>query len=178
MQWDSYAPCEYTGKSFEMKSISFRPYLDIPQRTSAKLELALGGESAPRDDLRQRGWLIEDPAVAAGNPWLYQDYLSNSYAEFSIAKHGYVISNSGWFSERSAAYLASGRPVVTQDTGFSKWLPTGLGILQFTNPDEALAAIDEVRSRYSAHCRAARDIAEEYFDGRTVLARLLKILHL
>jgi len=174
MQWDSYAPRKYEGRSYGMKSASFPPFLDLPQRTAATLELALGSEKAPRYGLRQRGWLITDPTVVTRDIWSYQNYISSSVAELSVAKHGYVSSHSGWFSERSAAYLASGRPVVTQDTGFSKLLPTGLGVLQFATPDEALEGIEDVRSRYGAHCLAAREIAEEFFDGRKVLAKLLK----
>ena len=91
-----------------------------------------------------------------------------------MAKHGYVISRSGWFSERSAAYLASGRPVVTQETGFSDWLQVGSGVMPFTTPEEALGAIEEVNTRYEFHCQAARAIAEEYFDARKVLTRLIE----
>src|SRR5260370_8084402 len=126
-----------------MKSASFPPFLDLPQRTAATLELALGSETAPRDDLRQRGWLITDPTVVARDIWSYQNYISSSVAELSVAKHGYISSRSGWFSERSAAYLASGRPVVTQDTGFSTWLPTGLSALHFSPPTTPLDAIND-----------------------------------
>jgi hypothetical protein len=91
-----------------------------------------------------------------------------------VAKHGYVISRSGWFSERSTAYLASGRPVLIQDTGFSDWLPTGAGVLPFSTLEEVRAGIEEINSRYEFHCRAARAIAEEYFDARKILLRLLE----
>ena len=91
----------------------------------------------------------------------------------ALAKHGYVIAKSGWFSERSTAYLASGRPVVVQDTGFSDWLPAGAGIISFNTPEEALAGIEEINRRYEFHCKAARVIAEEYFDARKVLHRLV-----
>lgn len=90
-----------------------------------------------------------------------------------MAKHGYVVSNCGWFSERSANYLASGRPVITQETGFSKFIPTGEGLFAFSTLDEAVAAIEAVESNYERHCRAAREIAVEYFDSRKVLTRLL-----
>ncbi len=106
-------------------------------------------------------------------PWSYQRYLSGSRAEFTVAKHGYVVSNCGWFSERSANYLASGRPVITQETGFSRFIPTGEGLFAFSNMDEAVAAIEAVESDYERHCKAAREIAEEYFDSRKVLTKLL-----
>jgi hypothetical protein len=105
---------------------------------------------------------------------MYQHYIQQSKAEFTVAKHGYVISRSGWFSERSAAYLASGRPVVTQETGFSDWLEIGAGTMAFNTPDEALAGIEEINSHYAFHCRAARIIAAEYFDTRKILPSLIE----
>lgn len=173
MQWDSYKTRQWEGRSYGMKSASFPPFFDLPQSTTATLEMAVGSAAAPRDELRRRGWTITNPMTVTRNIWTYQDYIVRSAAEFSVAKHGYVASNSGWFSERSAAYLASGRPVVTQDTGFSSWLPTGKGLLRFATPEEALEGIEDVRGRYAEHCRAARDIAEEFFDGRKVLTRML-----
>jgi hypothetical protein len=95
-------------------------------------------------------------------------------AEFSLAKQGYWVSESGWFSERSAAYLASGRPVITQETGFSRWLPSGLGLLSFTSPDQAVSAIEDLKADYPRHCRAARAITEEYFDSRRILNELIE----
>jgi glycosyltransferase involved in cell wall biosynthesis len=95
-------------------------------------------------------------------------------AEFSVAKQGYWVSESGWFSERSAAYLASGRPVITQDTGFSQWLPKGLGLLSFNSPEEAVSAIENLKADYPRHCRSARELAEEYFDASAVLTALIE----
>ena len=103
----------------------------------------------------------------------YREYLQSSAAEFTVAKHGYVVSRSGWFSERSAAYLASGRPVIVQDTGFSSWLQVRHGVLPFDDPDGAVAAIASLTADYDAHCSAARGVAEEYFDSDRVLTRLL-----
>jgi hypothetical protein len=174
MQWDSYPAREYGGRRFATKAESFTPYLDLPGRVGPVLELALGSASAPRPLLRQKGWLLRDPLEVARDPWTYQSYLQQSKAEFTVAKHGYVVTRSGWFSERSAAYLASGRPVVTQDTGLSGLLPTGRGLLTYTNPEEAVAAIEAVNGRYEEHCRAARDIAEAYFDARRVLPQLIE----
>ena len=107
------------------------------------------------------------------DPWTYQHYVRTSRAEFSVAKHGYVVTRCGWFSDRSAAYLASGRPVVIQDTGFSEWLPTGDGVLPFRTREEAIARLNDVKARYDVHCRAARAVAEEYFDARLVLSSLI-----
>jgi hypothetical protein len=174
MQWDSYPTREFGGVRYGMKSDSFGPYLDLPQRTGQRLELAIGSTTAPRDRLRAIGWHLINPLEPTRDPWTYQRYLQQSKAEFTVAKHGYVISRSGWFSERSAAYLASGRPVLTEDTGFSDWLPIGNGLLAFSTPEEALAGIDAINSRYASHCRAARAVAEEHFDARKVLSALLE----
>jgi hypothetical protein len=124
--------------------------------------------------LLEKGWHLRDPLEVTKTPWSYQTYIQQSKAEFSVAKQGYAISRSGWFSERSAAYLASGRPVVTQDTGFPQWLDAASGVLAFTHSDEAVAAINDVNNRYEHHCKQARAIAEEYFDSRKILTRLME----
>ncbi len=174
MQWDSYSSRNYGGQSYGMKAASFGPYEDLPARTSEILEIALGSSSAPRSRLAAAGWTVQNPLAIASDPWTYQRYIQESKAEFSVAKEGYVTSLCGWFSERSTAYLASGRPVVVQDTGFTQWLPTGLGVLAFQTPAAAREAIREVCGDYNRHCKAARDIAEEFFDSRRVLSRLLE----
>jgi hypothetical protein len=174
MQWDSYPAREHNGRRFGMKSDSFGPYLDLPYKAGPLFELAVGGRTAPRALLRARGWAVRNPLAPTRDPWTYQRYIQQSKAEFSIAKQGYVVSWSGWFSERSAAYLASGRPVLIQDTGFSQWLETGTGVIPFSTPEEALAGLEEINCRYEFHCRAARAIAAEYFDARKVLSRLIE----
>ena len=174
MVWDSYEAREHDGVNHGMKSASFGPYMDIPQKAGSPFEIAAGGRTLPRELLQKHGWILSNPLEATRDPWTYQAFIRRSKAEFSVAKHGYVVSRSGWFSERSAAYLASGRPVVTQDTGFSSWLPVGAGVLSFTTPDEALAAIEDVETRYEFHCRAAREVAVEYFDARKVLPQLVE----
>jgi hypothetical protein len=173
MQWDSYEPVQYLGTTYGMKSGSFTPFMDLPMHTASRLELCLGSSSAPRSLLREKGWLLSDPLEITRDPWSYQRYIQTSKGEFTVAKHGYVVSHSGWFSERSAAYLASGRPVVTQETGFSEWLDTGSGILAFNTLDDAVDSLAEVNSHYAYHSRAARDTAEKYFDSRIVLQNLL-----
>ncbi len=174
MLWESYRSLEYQDSSYGMKSVSFQDYVDLPQSASADLELAISGPGVPRDKLRAKGWRLVDGRQPTVDPWAYQDYIRGSRAEFSVAKHGYVVSHSGWFSERSVTYLASGRPVLVQDTGFTDWLPTGEGVLAFCNPSEALAGIADINRRYEHHCRQARSIAEEYFDSRKVLTSLLE----
>jgi len=172
MQWDSYPGRIYRGIRYGMKSDSFGPFLELPGRVGSILELAAGGR-APVELLRGKGWKVRDPLEPTRNPWTYQAYIRASKGEFSVAKQGYVVSRSGWFSERSVTYLASGRPVVVQDTGFRSWLLEDAGVLSFTTLDEATAAIEAVNSRYEGHCRAARAVAEEYFDAAKILPRLL-----
>ena len=174
MQWDSYPPQEHGGRSFGMKSASFSPYLDLPRRTRGRLELAIGNSSAPRDQLQNHGWIVTDPLAVTRTPATYQQFIHDSKAEFSVAKHGYVATRSGWFSERSAGYLASGRPVVTQDTGFAEWLRADGGVLAFDSPDSAAAAIERVDLDYARQCRQARAVAEEFFESGAVLNHLLR----
>ena len=137
MQWDSYSACEYNGSHYGLKSDSFEPYMDLPQRVGPIFQLAVGSATVPRDLLRSKGWKVLDSRVPTRDPWTYQRYIQRSKAEFSVAKQGYVISRSGWFSERSAAYLASGRPVLVQETGFSNCLETGAGVIPFSISQEA-----------------------------------------
>jgi hypothetical protein len=172
MQWDSYATREYNGRRFGMKSESIQAYLDIPRAVEAPLEIAVGGVEASAV-LAGRGWTVRNPMTLIPDPAAFQRFVHRSKAEFTVAKHGYVVTNSGWFSDRSATYLASGRPVVTQNTGFKESIPAGDGLLTFDCPDEAIAAIDDVNRRYEHHSRAARSIAEEYFDSDRILNALL-----
>ncbi len=174
MQWESYPAVEHNGIRYGTKSASFQSYLDLPRRTDVALEVALGGEAAPRDLLRANGWSVADPLSVARTPWDYQRYIANSRGELAVAKQGYVASRSGWFSERSAAFLASGRPVVTQDTGFTDWLPAGCGVVAFENPEETLAALKGIERDYANQSQRARELAEEYFDSSEILSRLIK----
>ena len=173
MQWDSYPPREHGGRRFGMKSESFDEVLELPSRCSETFELALGTAAAPRDLLRARGWRIRDP-LELKDAAAYQGYIRASKGELGVAKHGYVISRSGWFSERSAAYLASGRPVAVQDTGFTEWMETGLGVVPFSTLDEAADAVSRISGDYARHCRAARDIAADCFDAAKVLPSLVE----
>lgn len=173
MVWDSYPPKSYDGREYGSKSASFGDFLDVPANVPATIELALGSEHAPRDLLLARGWLLRDPLEVSLDPWAYRDYIVASRAEFSVAKHGYVVSNSGWFSERSACYLASGRPVVTQETGFADNIPTGRGLFSFSDLQSAVEAIGNVEGDYQHHSRWARELAQEAFASDVVLSDLL-----
>jgi hypothetical protein len=175
MQWDSYKERMYDGKAYGMKSASFTPYLSLPNYTKDRIELAIGSATAPREKLLQAGWYLADPLVVTKSPESYKQYINASKGEWSIAKQGYVNSHSGWFSERSACYLASGRPVIVQDTGFSKFIKTGEGLFGFSSPEEVIDSLEEVNGNYKKHCLAARSIAEEYFRYDKVLGCLLEL---
>jgi hypothetical protein len=157
----------YTGKSSE-----FLRFLDLPASSPLPMEIAISG-SPPRDRLRDAGWRLVEAQQVSRDPWIYRDYLANSIGEWSVAKNAYVASNSGWFSCRSACYLSLAVPVIVQDTGFGCALPSGEGILRFSNVDEALAAIEALAADPVRHARAAREIAHEYFDYRKVLTHLI-----
>jgi hypothetical protein len=173
MLWDSYGTREYDGRSYGMKSQSFGAYMDLPSRVGECFNIAMGGATAPRQRLLEHGWGLSDPLIVSRDLDTYRDFIRSSKGEFSVAKHGYIASHSGWFSERSAAYLASGRPVVVEDTGFGECLPSGAGLFSFQNADEAAAAVEKINRRYEYHQTAAREIAEECFDARKVLGSLL-----
>ena len=173
MQWDSYPAREWCGRRFGQKSESFTPFLDFPQRATGRFEIVLGSNHAPREALRARGWTLRSPNDGTLTPWAFQDFVRGSKAEFSVAKHGYVAARCGWFSDRTAAYLASGRPAVVEDTGFSEWLKAKGGVLSFRTPDEAAAQIENINRDYSQHCRMARGLAEEYFEATRVVRALI-----
>jgi hypothetical protein len=177
MLWDSYDVREWQGRRWGMKSQEMERVLAMPQRLGPRFELALGSPTAPHDRLRELGWHVVDPIAVTSDPWVYQDYLRASKGEFGVAKHGYVASGSGWFSERSASYMALGRPVVVQDTGFSQVLPTGEGLFAFETLDQAVAAVEAVERDLARHGRAARALLEAHFDAAAVLASLLDRAH-
>ena len=174
MLWDSYAPKLHAGVEYGMKSLSFRPYMDLPARSQREIELAVGSPHTPKQELRERGFVLSSPLDVTRSAQGYQRYIQGSRAEFSVAKHGYVVSRSGWFSERSAAYLASGRPVVVQDTGFRTWMSEDRGVLSFSDPESAALALEDLEARYEEHAGAARDVAARYFDANVVLSELLE----
>jgi hypothetical protein len=153
------------------KDREFRRFRSLPSMSALPLELALGSiEEGEKEDLRREGWNV---AESIGDPDEYWDYIVGSAGEFTVAKEQYVAPRSGWFSDRSACYLAAGRPVVTQDTGFGKFVPTGEGLFAYSTAEEAAAAIEEIAGDYERHSAAAREIAREYFDAQRLLERML-----
>jgi GT2 family glycosyltransferase len=156
------------------KHVEFERYLTLPARTGRDFELALATfEPGDRALLNAHGWQVAEAAAISGDPDLYRAYVSESYAEFTVAKEQNVALRSGWFSDRSATYLAAGRPVVTQETGFSNVLPTGGGLHAFSTPEEAAAAVEAVCGDYGRARADARAIAREWFCSDVVLGELL-----
>ncbi|GGD65784.1 hypothetical protein [Croceicoccus mobilis] len=174
MQWDSYRTRRIGWREFGMKSASFAGYEDLPSRVDAAMALALGGDTAPHDALAALGWRIDDPMEVTRTVESYRDYIGASKGEWSVAKHGYVAGRTGWFSERSACFLASGRPVVVEDTGCSQFLDADGGLIFFSTPDEAVEAIREIESDYTRHCSAAREVAETHFAAHGVLSDMIE----
>lgn len=163
------------------KHHEFLKFIDLPRRVDQPIELATGLGNLSIDDrdvLESSRWRLVDAQGFTTDPWAYRDYVRSSRGEFTVAKDLNVRLRSGWFSERSACYLAAGRPVITQDTGFGKFVPTGEGLFSFNSMEEIIAAFDAINSDYEKHSRAARAIAEEYFKAETVLAKVLQDLGL
>ncbi|MGR8921179.1 MAG: hypothetical protein ACU85V_16300 [Gammaproteobacteria bacterium] len=178
MNWTSYKPVQFDGATFGQKDVELERLLDLPADLApGLLELAVNDgktRRTPVDRLRRQGWQVEHPDAVCGDWDAYRDYVQGSRGEFSVAKNGYVQGRCGWFSERSACYLAAGRPVVTQDTGFSGVLPTGEGLLAYTDRGEAARCLQQVEADYARHARAARSLAADYFDAARVLGALLE----
>ncbi len=199
MNWTSYAPLTYSGRTYGQKDVEFKRFLELPSQVApVVMEVALsrtqhlewqakdeslppklgelGGDKlnwTPRDLVTHAGWRVVDAIEACGDLDSYRHFIECSKAEWSVAKNAYVLGQPGWFSERSACYLAAGRPVVVQDTGFARALPVGEGLLSFRTLQEAVAAIHEVETNYVRHTEAARAIAKAYFDSDKVLSHLI-----
>jgi hypothetical protein len=174
--WRSYGSIEANGVRYGQKAHSLRTLFPLPRRSGETFRLALAiheDEIVDREQLDRNGWCLVDPVDAAGTPGRYRRFVQGSRAELGIAKEGYVVSACGWFSDRSACYLASGRPVLAQDTGLDGTLPTGEGLLLFRSLDEAVEGVERLRRDYARHARAARALAVEHLDSDRVLARLL-----
>jgi len=155
------------------KDREFERYLTLPQRRDVGFELATSVDADVDQMLRAHGWGRSDSVEVSSNVDRYRDYIQGARGEFTVARDQYVRPRTGWFSDRSACYLAAGRPVITQETGFSKFIPTGKGLFSFNTMDEVLGAVDSIESDYAGNCAAAREIAHEYFSAEKVLGSLM-----
>ncbi len=156
------------------KDREFEKFLDLPRRRDISFELAAGVDDEVRLRLHDHGWRQVHSVGISEDINRYRTYIQQSRGEFTVARDQYVRPNTGWFSDRSACYLAAGRPVITQETGFSKFLPTGKGLFAFKTMDDILAAVDEIESDFEANCRASQEIAREYFSAEKVVGSLLE----
>ena len=171
----AFGPVEYQGRQFGLKVHEFRKLLCLPRRASQTFEIALSIHPTDRADLealRAHGWRIADPRVAAGDPFAFRRYVQGSGAECSAAQGIYVDTCSGWLSDRTVRYLASGKPALVQDTGFSRNYPVGEGLVPFRTLDEAVIGADRICRDYQQHSRAARKLAETYFNSAKVLPEM------
>jgi len=165
----------YRGETYRWtKDREFLRLIDLPRRRPVEFELAVLADECSLELLGGHGWLHRGALELSADPGRYRDFIRGSRAEFTVARDQYVRPRTGWFSDRSACYLASGRPVITQDTGFGRVLPTGSGLFAFTTEDDVLAAVDSIERDPAGHCRAAREIAHDYFDAERVLQSLME----
>jgi hypothetical protein len=178
-QWWGYPPTYYNGEEYDgSKRTEFLRFIDLPALTRHSFALAINmhhvDDATEKQLLIDKGWRVHNPHIATGDFVSYRQFLRRACGEFSVAKPGYIKSRSGWFSDRTACYLAAGRPALVQETGFSAFLPTGQGIFSFATLEQAVAGVEEIRRRYTFHCRSAREIAREYFAAEKVLSQLLR----
>ena len=172
----SFGAVEVSGHRYGTKAHEWRRVLALPGLAPREFEIALAidpADESDRSSLVEHGWRLVDPLEVAGDPDLFRAYVQESGGEFSVAQGIYVETNSGWFSDRTVRYLASGKPVLVQDTGFSRTLPTGEGLVTFRDLGEAVEGAKRIASSYESHAIAARQLAEEYFDSDRVLGSFL-----
>lgn len=175
--WRGAQNAIFEGQHYGGKRSEFVRMIRLPQDSGQPIELALCiglNESEDLGLLAGNGWVALDAAQYAGDPFSYREFIQTSRAEFSVAKNGYVRSNSGWISDRTACYLASGKPALVQSTGFESSLPTGKGLLTFRDLAEGIAGVREINANYQEHAEAARALAERHFNSDVVLSRMLE----
>ena len=179
MTWNNFRqPIRNDGIEYGTKELEFPRVEELPRKTPAHLELAVGGFEPPVERWRDLGWSVVASEEVSQTLDDYRTYIQKSRGEFSVAKNVYVATRCGWFSCRSVCYLAAGRPVVVQDTGFSEIIKTGTGLLAFSSLEDAVEAIELVESDYDRHQRAAREICDTFFDSSRVLSDLVEAINL
>ncbi len=176
MNWQSHEPIKYKGKEYGQKDIEFEKFIELPTLVQQPLEVAVSGKSIPLDRLQKNKWIINDAQKVTISFDAFRQYISYCRGEFSVCKNVFIENHTGWFSDKSAAYLASGRPVVLQDTGFSNHLPVGEGLFAVNTVEEAKDAILQIEDNYSFHSRRAREVACEYLEASTVMKVFLNKL--
>jgi hypothetical protein len=193
MNWTSYKPLTRGKKVYAQKDAEFVKFIELPQKYhNSEFEVAmselqhdnwktkLNGSlmdisfEKPQDLLKYYGWKVANTQQVCQNPESYRSYIVNSRGEWSVAKGGYVIDKTGWFSCRSACYLAAGKPVVVQSTGFEEILPVGEGLFAFNDMREVVSALESIEGNYAYHCKSARALAREYLDSDIILNKLLE----
>jgi hypothetical protein len=173
MTWNGFpGPLIHECREYGSKGFEFAKIMSLPRAISHPIKIAIGG-AAPRESLMQQGWTVVDGPSVTLTPESYRDFIAASRGEVSTAKNVYVAMKTGWFSCRTACYLAAGRPAVVQDTGFSKTVPVGKGLFAFDTLEKAVAAIETIEGDYRSHAEAAREVAIDQFDSDKVLARML-----
>jgi hypothetical protein len=178
MNWQSHGRIVFNGQTFGQKDMEFEHFLGLPRLTTVPMEIAVAGKQVPRQRLLDAGWAVRDAHAVTASYDSFWDYIALSRGEFSVCKHVFVATRSGWFSDRSGAYLAMGRPVVVQDTGFSAHLPCGTGLVAVNTVQEAAEALAEVTHNYARHAAQAREIAGDCLEAGKVLGRFLEELGL
>ncbi len=173
MNWQSHDRIEFKGAIYGQKDVEFDKFLGLPERAGAPMQIAVAGKEVPAQRLERSGWQVTDAHTMTVSLESFVRYIGASRGEFSVCKNVFVATNTGWFSDRSAAYLASGRPVVLQETGFSAHLPVGEGLFAVRTVDAAAGAIHEILENYEPHAQAAREIAREHLGADRVLGRFL-----
>jgi len=174
--WQQSNDVTWNGETYTWsKDRQFLRFIDLPERSGQAFELALAcSDQNALSLLKSHGWRVFDALPLTKDILPYRDYIANSRGEFTVAKEQYFRLGTGWFSDRSASYLAAGRPVITQETGFSRFLPSGKGLFGFTTIEDILTAVEKIASDYEGNCRAAREIATEYFAAEKILQDMLK----
>jgi hypothetical protein len=172
MRWRGFHEATFKGVTYGQRDMEFPAYLDLPRRTSQRFCIAQMGIKA--EELTAHGWGVMPGEVISKTAASYRDFIQRSRAEFSVPKNAYVKTRGGWFSDRSVCYLASGRPVLIEDTGLKDWLPVGEGVVTFDNLDGAVAGIEHINADYEQQRRAARHIAETVFATDRVLPAFLE----
>lgn len=171
IRWQGFREAQHQGAAYGQRDKEFPKFFDLPKLTGQKFRVAMIGTKP--ETLTARGWEVAPGEVISKTPQSYREFIQASRGEFCVPKHGYVATRGGWCSDRSVCYLASGRPVLMEETGISECVKTGAGLVTFTDLEAAAAAVQRVNADYEAHSLAARALAENVFSTDKVLPRLL-----